>query len=400
LSPCSKRTRIEGRAGDRAPPPPDPVTAGERRPGLYVHVPFCSAKCPYCDFFSLPRPDLVPVWLEDLEKEAALYPHLDGPYGSLYLGGGTPSLLSPAQLTSLLNLLKGAFRLAPDAEITLEANPENVTPEKMGVALALGVNRVSLGVQSLKEKDLTLLGRRHSPARALGAARIIREAGCANLGLDLIYGLPGQDGPGWLENLDLALDLEPEHLSCYQLSLTPGKSLAGPGGNLPLPGEERSRELFLLTSTFLEERGFLHYEISNFARGRGLISRHNSKYWSHTPYLGLGPSAHSFWSGRRWWNHRSLSTYGRDLRAGRRPLAGEELLDRDQIRLEALYLGLRTDQGLDLALVSEPGRASFTRLVEAGLIRIESGRLFPTREGMIVADALALELAPDSADRF
>jgi oxygen-independent coproporphyrinogen-3 oxidase len=380
-----------------APPSPDP---GPVRPGLYVHVPFCRSKCPYCDFFSLPRPELIDQWLEDLKKEAALYTHLAGPFGSLYLGGGTPSFLNPSQLRSLFKTLESFFRLAPGAEVTLEANPEDVSPEKMEAALALGVNRVSLGAQSLTGEELALLGRRHSAGRVLEAVGIIRESGCANLGLDLIYGLPGQDGSGWSDNLHRALALSPEHLSCYQLSLAPGAALPGRRGLLPLPGEEESRELFLLTSSLLEGAGFLHYEISNFARDRDLISRHNSKYWSHVPYLGLGPSAHSFWSGKRWWNHRSLKAYGRDLGVGRRPLAGEELLDSDQARLEALYLGLRTSQGMELALISGPGQASLDRLVEEGLIRIESGRLTPTREGMIVADALALELAPGSAERI
>ena len=383
-----------------ARPFPGPVPAGFRKPGLYVHVPFCRAKCPYCDFFSLPRPELASGWLEDLGKEAALYAHLSGPYDSLYLGGGTPSLFNPAQLTSLFRILERTFGLAPEAEITLEANPEDVSPEKMEAALGLGFNRVSLGVQSLDGQELALLGRRHSLERVAQAVRTIREAGCANLGLDLIYGLPDQDLPGWAENLKRALDLNPEHLSCYQLSLTPEAALIGRRGSLPLPGEEKSRELFLLTSSFLEEHGFLHYEISNFARDRSLVSRHNSKYWSHTPYLGLGPSAHSFWSGHRWWNHRSLRAYGRDLGKGRRPLAGEEILDRDQVCLEALYLGLRTSQGMELSSVPFSGRAALDRLVEAGLIRLEPGRILPTREGMIVADALVLELAPDSAERL
>ena len=309
------------------------MTTEQGHPGLYVHVPFCSAKCIYCGFFSLPSVRLIPDWLEALEVEAGLYVPLYSAFDTLYLGGGTPSRLRVRDLELLLGLLRANFSFRAGTEITLEMNPEDARPETMEALLALGVNRLNLGVQSFDEAALSFMGRRHGAVQSIGAIEAARKAGFRNLGLDLIYGLPGQSVDSWLENLDRALEYRPEHLSCYQLTLEPATLLERMvrQGETVLPGEEESRRLFLATSKYLTGAGFLHYEVSNFARGEGFVSRHNSKYWRREPYLGLGPSAHSFRENRRWWNHRSLKGYLSDLDSGQRPLAGEELLSREDV---------------------------------------------------------------------
>ena len=306
-------------------------------PGLYVHVPFCSAKCGYCDFYSLAAPRLMPGWLEAIRREISAYRLEYNCFETLYVGGGTPSHLPEDHLAELFGAL-GAWPLAGPAEVTLEVNPEDVTPGKIKRVLDLGVNRISLGIQSLDDRALRVLSRRHSVSDAIRAARTIRSAGCRNLGLDLIYGLPGQDLADWLSILERALELAPDHLSCYQLTLEPGTRYQkmADQGCLRLPDEETARAMFLATSSLLEDRGFEHYEVSNFARSREKRSRHNQKYWRHVPYLGLGPSAHSYQKNVRWWNVRSIRGYSRALAAGHRPVAESETLSDDQIRLEAV----------------------------------------------------------------
>ena len=295
-------------------------------PGLYLHIPFCKSKCPYCDFYSLTDLSLMPAWLEALKREVLLYKDTFPCFDTLYLGGGTPSLVDPRQLAILMACLRRQFDFAPDTEFTLEANPDDLTPEKLRVYRDLGINRLSLGVQSFDDQELASLGRRHTARQAERALKWSRAAGFTNLGIDLIYGLPGQTEEAWGRNFKKALRFNPEHLSCYQLTLEEGTPLGARAaqGYIQLPGEATQRRLFLKTSRFLAEHGYLHYEVSNFARGEAHFSRHSRKYWRHTPYLGLGPGAHSYLNGRRWWNDRSLTGYCRALAQGRAPLAGRE----------------------------------------------------------------------------
>jgi putative oxygen-independent coproporphyrinogen III oxidase len=362
--------------------------------GLYIHVPFCQRKCPYCDFVSGTDLALVADWLRALEQEMGFYRDFAPRFDTLYLGGGTPSLLAAEQLAVLLENLQEHFAFALDTEITLEANPDDLTPPLLKRYLELGINRLSLGVQSFDDRELAFLGRRHDALRALQALGWAREAGFAKLGLDLIYGLPGQTVDQWQGNLETALSFLPEHLSCYQLTIEAGTPLARrqAEGQFQSLSEEAGREFFLFTSRFLEETGYLHYEISNFARGNDNRSQHNSKYWNHTPYLGLGPAAHSYKDGRRWWNHRSLKDYCQALSEGGSPVADEEVLTPEQTRLEALCLGLRTREGvdLDLLLAARRGKIGLQEMVRTGLAEVQDDRLIPTREGLVVADRLAL----------
>jgi len=417
---------------------------GPDNAGLYVHVPFCRSKCRYCDFYSVASLDRVDEWLQAIKQEIQLYElrreafgfdtpfdtsgrtgqsaraevskyepfaetiprkrnisssrdtdqHRFQRFDTLYVGGGTPTFLPASVLEELFEVLQSSFQFAPDVEITVEANPDDVTRRLLALLRGLGVNRLSLGVQSFDDGALRFLGRRHSARQAEQALDWARRAGFDNVGADLMYGLPGQSEAHWLRQLEHALSFAPEHLSCYQMTLeaeTPLGKLLQDGSLKALP-EESARALFLLTSQFLEDRGYLHYEISNFARGEQYRSRHNCKYWEHVPYLGLGPAAHSFCGRTRWWNVRSLDGYSRTLAQGQTPTEGRESLSAEQLHLEKLFLGFRTRDGVDLSWLDAHGANETTRhkLIEDGLVRIEHGRMTPTREGMVIADSLPL----------
>jgi len=362
--------------------------------GLYVHVPFCKTKCPYCDFYSVTDLAMMEEWLTALLKEMELYKDTFNTFDTLYVGGGTPTILNDTAMISLLEGIRNRFNFADDTEITIEANPDDITPEKLALLKSLGVNRLSIGVQSFNDEELTLLKRRHSLKGTEDALHWVNEAGFTNVGIDLIYGLPGQTGEGWIATLQKALTFHPTHLSCYQLTFektTPfGKMLEK--GNLQSCNEEQGRKFFLTTSKFLEENGFVHYEISNFSKGNEFRSRHNCKYWRHFPYLGLGPGAHSFQGGVRWWNCKSVKDYCDKLKKGSRPIVGSEALSAEQLRLEKLFLGLRTCDGvtLDIAFPESPYNELLHNIKKTRLVSVRDNRLIPTKKGFLMADRLPL----------
>lgn len=382
--------------------------------GLYVHIPFCVRKCAYCDFYSVTDLGLKPEFLQALDAEiAAAEP---GPlvFDTVYFGGGTPSILDPAEVGRIMEGIASRFRLAGPAEVSLEANPGTVDLEKLKGYRAAGVTRLNLGVQSFREDNLRLLNRVHSAAQARESVAVARRAGFDDVGLDLIYGLPGQTLQDWTAELESALAYGPEHIAAYMLTVEAGTPLAESrrlGRFRPAP-EGAAAELFVATSEMLSRRGYRHYEISNFARrstnGRdAAVSRHNSKYWSCAPYLGFGPAAHSFLPPQRFWNHRDLQRYSEDVRSGRGPRAGAERLTVEQQMLEAIMLGMRTSAGID-----EAGfRARFGRdfrdicgpaadeLAERGLIRLENSRCEPTRQGMLYLNSVVAALTEGLALR-
>ena len=363
-------------------------------PGLYVHVPFCRTKCPYCDFYSIVDLTLVPVWLDALEREARIYRERFGSFDSLYLGGGTPTILGSKELTRLMGILFRELSFSEDPEITIEANPDDITKEKAALVRDLGFNRISLGVQSLHEKELRFLKRRHSAQQAEEAIERIVASGLTNLGIDLMYGLPGQGESEWMASLKRIVGYNPAHISCYQMTISEGTPFHRmlEQGRIQAPGEERERAFFLLTSAYLAENGYIHYEISNFAREKRTMSRHNLKYWRHVPYLGLGPSAHSFLKGLRWWNLRSVNAYCQALACRKKPVEGHERLTDEQVRLESLFLGFRTNEGVKRALIEGcPGSGRALREIRsAGLVKLQADRIIPTREGFALADSLPL----------
>jgi len=369
--------------------------------GLYIHVPFCRTKCAYCSFYSLPgAEEEIPRFLEALRREMSFHRRSFRAFDTVYLGGGTPSTLTPSQIGQVLRDVRDSFRLRADTEVTVEMNPADWGTTDLRELRRAGVNRLNIGVQSLDDGTLSFLGRRHTAAQALQAVREAEQAGFASLGIDLMYGIPGQVLSAWLETLSAAAALPVVHLSCYELTLeadTPlgrrlGRTSPGPAG------ESRSAEFFLATSRFLAGEGYLHYEVSNFARGLSHASRHNAKYWRHVPYLGLGPSAHSYRGNRRWWNVRSLPDYLEAVEAGVPPIAASETLSREELALEARFLSLRTARGLHLEgyrrkfgvnLKEEKGPL-LGKLAEEGLVELSRGFLRPTRAGLAVADRLAL----------
>jgi oxygen-independent coproporphyrinogen-3 oxidase len=376
----------------------------EKIPGLYIHIPFCLSKCPYCDFYSSTSISAVPEFLEALFKEMEMYRTRFNPFNTVYIGGGTPSLLSPQQLETILIKVRENFNLISNPErapeITIETNPADLNLSFLESMRENGINRINIGVQSFHEKVLGFLGRRHSVKQAISALEASRKAGFHNIGLDLIYGVPTQDIESWLDALKQAVLFSPEHISCYQLTLEAKTPLGMryQAGEFSIPGEELQHEFFMKTSEFLEEAGYIHYEVSNFARGKDYTSRHNQKYWDHFPYLGLGPSAHSFQCNQRWWNHPSLDQYLAAINLGNLPIKETETLTMEQLRLEALYLGLRTKKGISLQdfknqyhydLFTEK-KMILAKLEEEGFISIQDGYLYPTQTGLAVADSLSL----------
>jgi oxygen-independent coproporphyrinogen-3 oxidase len=372
-------------------------------PGLYIHIPFCLSKCVYCDFYSSTDLTLIQDFLTALRREISLNKDFKREFDTVYIGGGTPSVLTPADLERLIGDVLTAFTITPGAEITVEANPGDINGVRLAALRRAGVNRLNIGCQSFDDDTLAFLGRRHRARQAVEAIRMTRDAGFNNLGIDLIYGISGPPGDAfaiWLATLRTTLSFQPEHVSCYQLTVEKDTPLADLCRNreIALPDLDLQSRYFSLTAEILDEAGYLHYEVSNFALGDRLHSRHNSKYWNHTSYLGLGPAAHSFDGRQRRWNHRSVNAYLKDLVSGKPPVADSELLSDEQLRLEALFLGLRTRRGIHLAdfkrrygqdLLAEKGEI-LRKLTEAALVEIRDGFLIPTRAGMAIADSLAL----------
>jgi len=306
-------------------------------------------------------------------------------FDTVYLGGGTPTVLGLPGLGRALRAL-APLGIAEGAGWSVEANPDDVSLDLLRGLRDLGVGRLSLGLQSLDDGDLRFLGRRHDAAAGQRAVAVAREAGFEDISVDLIYGLPGQGVESWQGQLRRALELSPTHISAYELTVEPGTPLAATADGLP--GEELRRALFVAGSELLRAQGWLHYEVSSFALDGGHRSLHNRKYWSHVPYLGLGPGAHSFDGRQRWWNRASTRGWCEALERGGDPVAERELLSAEQLRLERLALGFRHDGGVAVADL-----AGHEAAVEQGLLTAGEGRVFPTLEGMLMADGLARRFA-------
>ena len=317
-------------------------------PGLYLHVPFCAGKCAYCDFYSLPRPAAGEIarWLDGLAREAAHAPAGFAPR-TVFIGGGTPTLLPPDTLRRLLDWLRRAFDLSAVTEWTVEANPGALTAEPLDILRAGGADRMSLGAQSFDPDTLRFLGRRHTPEDIAQAVRAVRAAGFLRLNLDLLYALPGRTSHALDQTLAAALALKPEHLSAYALTVEPGTPLAArqAAGTWQPADDGDAADQFHRVRATLAAAGFAHYEISNFARP-GEECRHNLLYWSGGEYLGLGPAAHSHWAGARWGNPPDLAAWAEALEAGRAPRAFEERLDPAARARETLVFSLRRLAGV------------------------------------------------------
>lgn len=371
--------------------------------GIYIHIPFCFRKCPYCDFYSITDFSRIPAYLNALYLEMALTEKAPLRFDSLYIGGGTPSVLSPDQVSSLCGKAFSHFDFSDDVEITLETNPGTVDLNRFKAYRAAGVNRVTIGVQSFSNERLKFLGRIHTSNDAREAVEAAETAGFDNICLDLIYGIPGQTEAAWIRDLETALSYSPDHISCYMLTCEPGTPLDNDRlrGRFKPMDDRTLGTFFRATGRFLTERGFDRYEISNFARCPSKQSRHNSKYWVSAPYIGLGVSAHSFMDPVRYWNHRSVEDYISDLANEKPPRAGNELLTLQQRIIEEVFLRLRTGQGIDMDAFDRKFGISFagvfqnpiTCLSDRGLLEVCGRQCRLNEEGMLFHDGVAAMFA-------
>jgi putative oxygen-independent coproporphyrinogen III oxidase len=368
------------------------------RAGLYVHVPFCLTRCGYCDFNTYAGLDhLSGRYVEALVAEAGLWREEwdRGGFASLFFGGGTPTTLPVRSIGRLLAGFARMFEFEGHAEITSEANPDTIDERYLAELRLAGVNRLSLGVQSFDPAVLAALERIHSAQSARLAYAAARRAGFDDVNLDLIYGANGESLQSWRRTLAEAIDLGPDHLSAYALTIEPATSLGRQvgAGLTPAPDPDFQAEMYEAACTMLAEGGYEHYEISNWAKP-GHRSVHNMGYWEGRPYLGLGAGAHSYRAGRRWWNVRPPQQYLEEVEAGRRPIGGSEGLGQGHQRMERLLLGLRVSDGVPVEWLD---LARAAPLVAEGLAEWRNGHLVLTERGMFVANQIVLELAGSSA---
>ena len=328
--------------------------------GLYIHIPFCIKKCAYCDFYSTADLSLRHDFLDGLFREMELLGSRPFAFDTIYLGGGTPSVLPPQSVELLITKAFSQFDIHSNAEITIEVNPGTVDINHLQAYRQTGINRINIGVQSFSDNSLGFLGRIHTKDEAVAAISAARQAGFDNMGLDLIYGLPGQEPEAWQIDLEQAISFSPEHLSCYSLTYeenTPLGKMMTEGKVEPL-GDDAVADLFKIMQGILGKQGYEQYEIANFARmypednspgnSQSYRSQHNQKYWTSAPYIGLGPSAHSFVEPVRSWNVADIQTYLSRLEKGILPMEKSETLTDEQRLTETLYLSLRTREGIDV----------------------------------------------------
>jgi oxygen-independent coproporphyrinogen-3 oxidase len=381
-------------------------SASNPKHGIYVHIPFCLRKCAYCDFYSLTDLTQRQSFVDSLLREMVLVNSHDAPSDTLYFGGGTPSILTAHQIETIMRQAHSLFTLTPDAEITMEVNPGTVTQDYLNFLRQIGINRINIGVQSFSRDTLEFLERIHSPDHATQVIQHARKAGFDNMGLDFIFGVPGQDASSWQDDLKKALVFEPEHLSCYILSFEKGTPLDQMRKNnaFKAPPEQHIADLFRITQQILKDAGYEQYEISNYARirtgGKTWRSRHNRKYWSFAPYTGLGPAAHSYAAPVRHWNVRDVGLYTAVLAQGRLPIQEREKTTTEQQITEAIYLGLRTSDGIDTVHFEKSFQMDFNQqygdilsaLCQENLVLVENGRCALTPAGMLFHDGIVERL--------
>ncbi len=384
--------------------------------GVYAHIPYCVSKCPYCDFKSVVSKELPEKrYAGCVLTELASVLRKDGgelasrPLESLYIGGGTPSLFSPRTIDLLVRSIRSSFNPFKDTEITLEVNPDTADPERLRGYAGAGVNRLSIGFQSLIDSELEALGRTHSADKALKSFAAARSAGIKNIGVDLIYGVPGQSVESFTDSLQKVIDLRPEHISLYNLTLEEGTPfhrsyvMEKDPASVPLPPEEDELRMYWKAADLLGGAGYGHYEISNWALP-GLRGVHNSRYWTRADYIGLGSSAHSYLSapgwGRRWWNESGPALYMRRIDEGGEASTASETLTREEAMTEALLLGLRMlDKGIEgtrfkarFGLYPKEAFREWAALEREGLLASRGVDLLLTPGGVLVSNEVFLRL--------
>ncbi|GAA1598361.1 radical SAM family heme chaperone HemW [Kribbella sancticallisti] len=399
-------TLPEGEVAPRDGSLPEPAVheAAARPFGFYLHVPFCAARCGYCDFNTYTAKELggggsqasyAETAVAEVRLARRVLGDLDRPVDTVFFGGGTPTLLPADDLGRMLAAVRDEFGLAPDAEVTTEANPESVDPAYLETIRAAGFNRVSFGMQSATPHVLQILDRKHTPGRALEAAKEATAAGFEHVNLDLIYGTPGESLEDWRVSLESALSAEPDHVSAYALIVEDGTQLARRvrRGELPMPDDDDLADKYLLADDLLTSAGLGWYEVSNWAHTADARCRHNELYWRGDTWWGIGPGAHSHVGGVRWWNVKHPSAYADRLAAGDSPAYARETLDEETRRVERVLLEIRLSAGLPLDVLDEPGQAAAKLAVADGLL-VETDRLVLTTRGRLLADAVVRDLLP------
>lgn len=369
--------------------------------GIYIHIPFCKSRCIYCGFYSTTLLDLRKKYINAVCREMELRKnYIREPFSTIYLGGGTPSLLDEAELTKLFLYINNVYDVDRNAEITMECNPDDITPEFTNMLSRLPINRVSMGAQTFADSRLRLLHRRHNSDEVKHAVKLLREAGIKNISIDLMFGFPDESLSQWKEDISAALALNVEHISAYSLMYeedTPLWKMLDTGKVKEID-EELSLTMFKELVCQLTDAGYEHYEISNFARP-GYRSRHNSSYWHQVPYIGLGAAAHSFDLNSRQWNVADLKPYIEEINNGIIPMEREEL-DNDTTFNDIITTALRTSDGIDLnALETRLGKRYRNTLISAagkhleqGLLEIRHDRLRLTSEGIFISDMVMSDL--------
>ena len=396
--------------GDPVPPDgslPDQAFRGaaDRSLSFYVHVPFCATRCGYCDFNTYTAGELGSAaspqsWLDAALAEIDLAAKIlgtDRPVSTVFVGGGTPSLVGAAPLTRLLRAIEERFGLAADPEVTTEANPESTDPALLAQLRRAGYTRLSLGLQSTSPRVLTILDRTHTPGRALDVVRSARDEGFAHVNLDLIYGTPGETDDEFARSLADAVASGVDHVSAYSLIVEPGTRLARQvdRGVMPRPDDDVLADRYLLADRLLSQAGFGWYEVSNWARTDAARCRHNLAYWTGQDWWGIGPGAHSHVGGVRWWNVKHPAAYAQRLAAGRSPGHAREMLSDDQRTTEDVLLRLRLKSGVAADRLPVTGRASAADAARRGLLdpaALAAGTARLTLDGRLLADGIALDL--------
>jgi oxygen-independent coproporphyrinogen III oxidase len=369
--------------------------------GLYLHIPFCRKACHYCNFHFSTTHQQLPAMLAAMEKELQLQKdYIQGPLDTIYLGGGTPSLVPIELLDSLFNAIRTQFQIVDGAEISIETNPDDINPTSLSAWKALGINRLSIGIQSFVDADLQWMNRAHHAQQAIDSIRLAKQAGFDNLTIDLIYGTPTLSDEAWKANVDLAIAAGISHLSCYALTVEPKTGLEKmiEKKQIEAVDPEKQARHFSLLMQWMEEAGFEHYEISNFALP-GHRSKHNSSYWSGASYLGIGPSAHSFNGTSRQWNLANNSLYIQSLNKETLPFELETLTAEQQLN-EYIMTALRTMEGLNLNRVSDLWGQEKTaqilleskKYIARGDAYLKDHALILTKAGRLLADGIASDL--------
>ena len=383
---------------------------GERPFGFYVHVPFCTVRCGYCDFNTYTASELgsgpgssrssyADAAVAEIRLARSVLGDRDVPVETVFFGGGTPTLLPPADLTRIVAAIRDEFGLVAGAEVTTESNPDSVSAEDLAALRAGGINRISCGMQSAVPHVLAVLDRTHDPERVPQVVGWARSAGFDQVSLDLIYGTPGESLAAWQTSLDSALSSTPDHLSAYALIVEEGTALARQirRGEVPMTDDDDLADKYLAADEALEKAGLGWYEVSNWARDEAARCRHNMGYWTGGDWWGTGPGAHSHVGGVRWWNVKHPTAYTARIEAGFSPAHARELLDPETRRVERVLLEVRLRDGLPVDVLDDAGRANLLAQVERGLVSadaLDRGRVVLTQRGRLLADAVVRDLLP------